>query len=139
MKRKRNLVVNQDVEEISSDNPNHTDYWSFTERYGKRNRSGEAMENPFANPDSLADSPENTLWGKGTTPELIGRFIERFMDSDGNFPVLSKKQNEVLKVYTATGDMNIVCKETRLSRGAVNLYLARISRKFKRLVVSLDL
>ena len=138
MKRKGKLVVNQKLGDIDGHNETGSPYWEYASNHSKRENSGEIMENPFANPDSLADDPSNQLWGRGQAPELAGAIIESFMDNDGNFPVLSKKENEILKLYTATGDMNIVCKESRLSRSSVNTYMARIRLKFLKLLPALD-
>lgn len=130
------------VHQKTGDSYGHTGesaYWEFANRFGKTMPDGTLIESTLANPDSLADTSENKLWGAGSPPELAGRIIERFMDSEGNFPALSRKENEILKLYTATGDMDIVCKSARVSRSSVNTYLARIRSKFLRLLPALDL
>lgn len=136
--RKGRLVVNQKVGEINA-HTGEDSYWNYVSKNGKRMADGTTMENPLANPDVLADDPSNSIWGRGTSPQLAEIIIERFMDERGNFPILSKRENQVLKVYTSTGDMDITCKETRLSRGAVRQYLARIRSKMLRLLKSVDL
>lgn len=138
MKRKGRLVVNQKVGETYAHSGEDT-YWNHVSTHGKRMADGTTMENPLANPDVLADDPANSIWGQSAPPQLAELIIERFMDKDGNFPILSKQENLVLKLYTSTGDMDIVCKESKLSRGAVRQYLARIRSKMLRLLKSVDL
>lgn len=124
-KRKGNLVTHQKVshDNTHSNNP----YWDAVAREG-------TGETAMANPDILEDVSTNSIWGRGSKPELAEIIIERFMGEDGNFPILSKQENLVLKLYTTTGDMQIVCKETKLSRASVRKYLARIRSKFVRLL-----
>lgn len=135
--RKGRVVIHQKTGEAYADNKNSA-YWEHQERHAKRTADGTLIESTLANPDSLEDTASNQLWGKGVPPELATEIIERFMDETGNFPILSKKENEVLRIYTATGDMNITTKETGLSRSTVRGYLARIRRKMLKLVQALD-
>lgn len=142
MKRKGRLVVTQKVGELNGYTGSGSPYWDWNAKNDKRNtrsKEGENGEYPNANPDVLADDPSNSIWGRGTPPELAELIIERFMDSNGNFPILSKQENLVLKLYTNTGNMDVVCKESKLSRGAVRTYLARIRSKMLRLLKSVDL
>lgn len=136
-KRFTRTVTNQDTSEVYT-SENHNPYWDYVERQG-RSEDGGYRESKFANPDILEDHTDNKLWGAGESPELAQLIIERFMDAQGNFPILTPKENEVLKVYTITGDMNLVCKQTKLNRSSVNTLFKRISVKMQQLIKATDL
>lgn len=103
----------------------------------ERNGLNAEREPSVANPDVLADTPENRLWGQGSSNELAGLLIERFTDESGNFPILSKRQNEVLRLTIMGMSVTEVGLELKLDPRRVSTYLKRIQSKLKRLVKTL--
>lgn len=138
MARKGRLLKHQEVGNSSGHSGEGSPYWKHVERFGKRTKEGILRESKFANPDSLAYDSANTLWGVGSKPELAELIIERFADQYGKFPILSKMENKVLTAYLKYGQVMLVCASLRISRSSCNTYLARISKKFKRLLPAIN-
>ncbi len=138
MSKKKRFVTSQKLGLTNGHASEGSAYWDHAERINRRTKEGTVVENRLANPDVLSDDPRNTVWGTNTKPELAELFIERFADTDGQFPILSKMENLVLSYYTSTGDMAYVSKKLKLSRSSINTYLARIRKKFKRLLPLLN-
>jgi len=138
-KRKGRIVINQDIHELPT-NQGDSAYWNYAlnSRERESTEDGEIKENIHANPDSLEDADENKLWGDGVPPELASRIIEEFTDEHGNFPILSKQENIVLRIYVTTGDIKEVQRLSKLSRSSINTYMARIRSKMLRLLKSRD-
>jgi hypothetical protein len=138
MSRKGRLLKHQELGEGNGHSGEGSPYWNHVERFNRRTKEGLSVENRFANPDTLAYDSANTIWGTGSKPELAELIIERFAAEDGTFPMLSKMENKVLKLFVHTGDINLVIKELKISRSSCNTYLARIRGKFKRLLPALN-
>lgn len=128
-KNQGRLVLFQHTNIIESRDSENA-YTKYKEQAGR--------EEVQANPDLLEDCNENQIWGQGTKPELAEYIIERFMDSEGNFPALSKRQNQILRLYTQGMDINTIAKTVKLSRSSVVVYLGRIGRRFNKLLKALD-
>lgn len=103
---------------------------TWAERHG--------MESASANPDILEDTGSNKLWGSSTPPQLASLIIERFADAKGDFPILSKRQNDVLRLYLQGMEATDIGRELKLDKRRVSTYLQRIQRRFKRLLKSVD-
>jgi len=138
MNRKGRLLKHQDVGESNAHSGEGSVYWNYVEQHNRRSTEGTFMESKFANPDVLADDPKNMLWGNGSKPELAELIIERFADERGNFPILSSAENKVLHIYIQTGDIKIVMAKLNITRSSFNTYMARIQKKFKRLLLVLN-
>jgi DNA-binding NarL/FixJ family response regulator len=128
-KNKGHLVVYQHTGVVES-RDNEDAYTKYREREGK--------ESVQANPDLLEDSNTNRLWGEGTKPELAELLIERFMDGEGNFPILSKRQNQVLKLHTQGMAVGLIAKTLHIDQREVTKHLNRVGKKFKKLLIALD-
>lgn len=87
----------------------------------------------------LEDRPANRLWGCNTPPELAGLIIERFMDDKGSFPALSKKQNQVLRLYTAGLSVPEIALELKQNKSTVHRSIVRIGNRFRKLLASVQL
>ena len=124
-----NKTFIQETQYDESNGPYHT----WRERKGINSD----REPATANPDTLADAPENRLWGAGPSNELAERFIERYADALGNFPVLSKRQNEVLRLTLMGMSVTEVGIELKLDPRRVSTYLKRIQKRLKRLIKTL--
>lgn len=111
----------------------------FTDPYHKwRDGQGRGAQEPAsANADVLEDTPANRLWGNRPVPELAQTIISMFMDQTGEFPVLSKRENQVLRLYTMGMSEGVVAKELHITKAAVQTYLDRISVKFRGLLSAL--
>lgn len=138
MKRKGRLLKTQQLGESNGYAGEGSPYWDHAERHGKRTDEGTILENKFANPDVLAHDAVNTLWGALAKPELAELLIERFADERGKFPILSNMENKLLAIFVQHGDVSLTCKTLKISRSSFNTYLARIRKKFKRLLPVLD-
>lgn len=134
MSRKSRLLKQQKLGHTSGYTSEGSPYWEYVERQNQRTKDGLLVENKFANPGALSDDTTNSLWGKGSKPELAELIIERFTNKFGQFPILSAKENQVLNVYLQTGSINEVMLRCRITRSSCNTYMARISKKFKRLL-----
>ncbi len=138
MSRKKRLLVHQEIGDSSGYKGEGSPYWDHAERHNRRSTEGTIVENKFANPDTLAYDSKNTIWGTNAKPELAELIIERFADSNGQFPILSKMENKVLSLYLQVGDVKFVTTKLKLTRSSCNTYLARIRKKFKRLLPALN-
>ncbi len=140
MPRKGRLVKGQKIGDSygSAHASEGSAYWAHVERFGRRTEEGTVIENKFANPDTLAYDNTNTIWGTGSKPELAELLLERFADEHGNFPILSKMENKVLNAYVKHGQAMLVCASLKISRSSYNTYMARIQKKFKRLLPILN-
>lgn len=122
---KRPIVQNQKVQAIDS----RLDYEGW---------SNDHYSTPLDNPDMLEHSNENLLYGNGTKPYLAELIIERFTDELGNFPILSAKENVVLKLYLEGLDVTTVAKQLGIRKQTVNSYLKRIGNKLRKLTKAVD-
>ncbi len=138
MSKKVRLIKHQTLRNNDGHTSEGSAYWDHAEKFGRRTEEGTILENKLANPDVLADDPKNTLWGTGSKPELAELIIERFADATGNFPILSKVENKILSLYLQCGDVKYITTKLKLTRSSCNTYLARIRRKFKRLLLVLN-
>lgn len=91
-----------------------------------------------ANPDLLEDNPDNNIWAQHPLSQAAQDVLEKlepFMDDRGNFPVLSRRENQVYQLYVIGGfKRQVVQKELRLSKTAVDTYLERIGKKLRTLL-----
>ena len=87
-----------------------------------------------ANPDQLEDKPENNFFADRNDTTMAQILVDRFLDEQGNFPTLSPKENEVIRLYTAGKSMGEIATELGIKKGTVQLYLKRCSKKFKKLL-----
>lgn len=134
MKKKSvHLIEDQQVRvrNVNEDNPSSSSYTAWHER-------GNA-EPATANPDTLEDCDANKMWGRGSKPELAELIIEKFADERGYFPVLSKRQNEVLRLYLLGMEVRAISLELNRDLRNVNRSLKQIQRTFQRLLKSVDL
>ena len=136
MKKKRTEFIDEqrtrmqeNLNESTSDS--NSPYSRYTAMAGK--------ESAQANPDILADTTENHLWGEGNKPELAQLIIERFADSNGSFPILTKRQNEVLRLYLLGMEARAIALELNRDLRNIGRTLKQISKKFQRLLKSVDL
>lgn len=138
-KRKGRLVIHQGTDIINehTTGENNSPYWKYAHASGV-DEAGNIKENIHANPDSLTNTDENKLWGSGVQAELAERIVEEFADEHGNFPILSKQENMILRLYITTGDMKEVQRRSKLSLSSINTYMARIRSKMLRLLKSRD-
>lgn len=88
---------------------------------------------PLDNPDQLAYNDANTLYGTGTKPALAELIVEQFTDGDGDFPILSAKENLVLKLHLQGLSVTDVARQLKLRKQTVASYLKRCSRKLRKL------
>lgn len=88
---------------------------------------------PMDNPDQLEYNDANTLYGTGRKPALAELIIEQFTDASGNFPILSAKENLVLKLYLQNLSITEVAKELKLRKQTVASYLKRCGKKLRKL------
>jgi len=136
-KKSKNFIETQNVRVEERQNESSADSNSPYAQYVARSSS--QRENPRANPDVLADTTENHLWGVGDKPELAQLIIERFADEKGYFPVLTKRQNEVLRLYLLGMDAPLISKELKKDYRNVVRSLKQIQRRFQRLLKAVDL
>lgn len=132
MKKKSRLVVHNET------SVEHTNEKSGASPYRQYVESLHAEEPAAANPDTLEDTPSNKLWGSNTPPKLAELIIERFTDGNGYFPVLSKRQNDVLRLRLLGMTVTEIGKELKLDKRRVATYLSRIQSRLKRLIKTLD-
>ena len=111
---------------------------SLSSSYTNWHERGNA-EPPSANPDALEDCDANKLWGRGSKPELAELIIEKFADENGYFPILTKKQNEVLRLYLLGMNSRAIAIELKRNYGNIDKSLREIQRRFKRLLKAVDL
>lgn len=89
-----------------------------------------------ANPDQLEDCPENNVFANRGDTSLATMLIKRFLDEQGNFPTLSAKENQTLRLYTTGKSMEEVAKSLGIKKATVQYYLDRASKKLKKLLNS---
>jgi DNA-binding NarL/FixJ family response regulator len=99
---------------------------------------GTTVEPVNANPDQLEDNPDNNIWAQHPLSELAQETLEKlkpFMDERGNFPILSRRENQVYQLYIIGGfKREIVQKELKLKKSTVDTYLERIGKKLRTLL-----
>lgn len=122
---KHSIVSNQHVKVVQTSE----DFSKWSEKHG---------QNPLSDPDSVEFNEANTLYGTGKKPELAELIIERFTDDNGNFPILSKQQNLILKMYLQGLSIKGIAVELDLRKQSVKTHLNRASKKLKKLCKSLD-
>lgn len=132
-KNKGRLVVNQHTRNTDGGSEHDS-----SSPYNEWLNGNNGHEPSVANPDNLEDNNSNRLWGQGVQPELAGLIIETFMDSNGYFPALSVRQNQVLKLYTNGMAVGEIAKTLKLSHTTISTQLLRIRHRFRKLLVSLD-
>ena len=134
MKKKSVHFIEEQQTRVRLMNENDRDSDSYTSWH---ERGG--TEPTVANPDLLTDSTENKVWGEGHRPELAQLIIEKFADDKGYFPVLSKRQNEVLRLYLLGMEVRAIALELKRDLRNVNRTIKQIQRRFQRLLKAVDL
>jgi ATP/maltotriose-dependent transcriptional regulator MalT len=104
-------------------------YQNFTDTH-------DGKESVLANPDQLEDTPVNNFFSDKSDKSMAQILISRFLDEDGNFPTLSPKENQVLRLYTAGLNDYEIAKDLHISRRTIRKYLERSSKKLKLLLNS---
>lgn len=97
-------------------------------------KQGYINEPVQANPDQLEECAKNNFFADKHDYTMAHVLINRFLDEQGNFPTLSTRENEVLRFYTAGQSQYAIAKQLDIKRTTVSYYLARASKKLKKLL-----
>jgi DNA-binding CsgD family transcriptional regulator len=124
----KHTIKQQDTKVVEYRHDFESPYHQWIEQHGYLNEPVEA------NPDQLEDKPENNFFANRGDKSMAKILISRFLDEQGNFPTLSPKENQVLRLYTAGKSMSEVATELKIKKGTVQLYLGRCSKKLKKLL-----
>lgn len=134
MKKKSVHFLEDQQVRVRKLNEDHTLSSSYTVWHERGN-----TEPTTANPDTLEDCDINKVWGRGSRPELAELIIEKFADDKGYFPILTKKQNEVLRLYLLGMNTRAIALELKRNNRNIDKSLREIQRRFQRLLKAVDL
>lgn len=122
---KKGRLINWQKTRVVKTNVYSSPYWDFMERNGRRDDDGFILEYPTANPDVLAEAPENNTEWRDLLKEV-------FRDVK-----LSQRERMVLREFSfSDATEEKVAERIGITRRAVRIYLHRAKKKCEKLLVA---